>query len=43
VKRPRKNIAESALARLLNLSKQRVEEFHLTLTEYAIQRFLYRL
>jgi len=43
MKPPRKNIAESARARLLSLSKQRGEEFHLTLAEYAVERFLYRL
>jgi len=38
-----KNIAESVRARLLNLSKQRGDEFQLTLANYVIERFLYRL
>jgi predicted nucleotidyltransferase component of viral defense system len=43
MKSPRKNIAESVRARLLNLSKQRGDEFQLTLATYVIERFLYRL
>jgi hypothetical protein len=43
MKSARKNIAESVRARLLNLSKQRGDEFQLTLTNYVIERFLYRL
>jgi len=43
MKSPRKNIAESVRARLLNLSKQRGDEFQLTLANYVIERFLYRL
>jgi predicted nucleotidyltransferase component of viral defense system len=43
MKSERKNIAESVRARLLNLSKHRGDEFQLTLANYAIERFLYRL
>ena len=43
MKSPRKNVAESVRARLLNLSKERGDEFQLTLADYAIERFLYRL
>src|ERR1035438_9224177 len=43
MKSPKKNVAESVRARLLNLSKERGDEFHLTLADYAIERFLYRL
>jgi len=43
MKSARKNIAESVRARLLNLSKQRGDEFQLTLANYVIERFLYRL
>jgi predicted nucleotidyltransferase component of viral defense system len=43
MKSTRKNIAESVRARLLNLSKQRGDEFQLTLANYVIERFLYRL
>ena len=37
------NLAASARQRLLNLSKKQGEDFNLTLTRYAIERFLYRL
>ena len=40
MKSPKKNIAESVRARLLNLSKERGDEFHLTLADYVIERFL---
>lgn len=43
MKSPKKNVAESVRARLLNLSKERDEEFHLTLADYVTERFLYRL
>jgi predicted nucleotidyltransferase component of viral defense system len=43
MKSPKKNVAESVRARLLNLSKERGDEFHLTLADYVIERFLYRL
>jgi predicted nucleotidyltransferase component of viral defense system len=43
MKSERKNIAESVRARLLNLSKHRGDEFQLTLANYVIERFLYRL
>ena len=43
MKSPKKNVAESVRARLLNLSKERGDEFHLTLADYAIERFLFRL
>jgi predicted nucleotidyltransferase component of viral defense system len=38
-----KNIAASVRARLLNLSRKRDEDFKLTLANYVIERFLYRL
>ena len=43
MKSPKKNVAESVRARLLNLSKERGDEFQLTLADYVIERFLYRL
>ena len=43
MKSPKKNVAESVRARLLTLSKKRGDEFHLTLADYVIERFLYRL
>jgi predicted nucleotidyltransferase component of viral defense system len=43
MKSPKKNVAESIRARLLNLSKERGDEFQLTLADYVIERFLYRL
>ncbi len=43
MKSAKKNIAESVRARLLNLSKQHGDEFQLTLANYVIERFLYRL
>jgi hypothetical protein len=38
-----RNIPASVRQRLLNLSKQRHEEFQNVLTRYAIERFLFRL
>ncbi|HFU74761.1 MAG TPA: nucleotidyl transferase AbiEii/AbiGii toxin family protein [Arcobacter sp.] len=38
-----KNIAASVQQRLLNLSRQRSEDFNFILTKYALERFLYRL
>ncbi len=38
-----KNIAASVKQRLLNLSRQRAEDFNFVLTKYALERFLYRL
>lgn len=38
-----KNIAASIRQRLLNLAKQRNEDFNYVLTQYAMQRLLYRL
>ncbi|WP_245509405.1 nucleotidyl transferase AbiEii/AbiGii toxin family protein [Bradyrhizobium zhanjiangense] len=43
MRKPPKNIAASVRARLLNLSKERNEPFELILTQYAIERLLYRL
>ena len=43
MKFPKKNVAESVRARLLTLSKKRGDEFQLTLADYVIERFLYRL
>ena len=37
------NVAASVRARLLNLSRERGEEFHGLLTRYALERLLYRL
>ena len=37
------NVAASVRARLLNVSKERREDFTLTLMNYAAERFLYRL
>ena len=39
----RKNTAASVKQRLLNLSRQRGEEFNLLLVRYGIERLLYRL
>jgi hypothetical protein len=41
--RPPVNVAASVRARLLNLSRQRNVEFQLMLSEFAIERLLYRL
>lgn len=38
-----KNVADSVRDRLLNLSRQRNEDFNLLLVRFAIERFLYRL
>lgn len=38
-----RNIAASVRARLLNLARQRSEDFHVLLTRYAVERLLYRL
>lgn len=38
-----KNVGASVRARLLNLSKERNEAFDLLLTQYALERLLYRL
>lgn len=43
MKRPPTNIAHSVRARLLNVAKESKEEFHYTLTRYAIERLLVRL
>ena len=37
------NVAASVRQRLLNLSRQRGEDFNLVLTQYGIERWLYRL
>jgi predicted nucleotidyltransferase component of viral defense system len=42
-KKPLQNIPASIKARLLQLSKQRREDFNYLLTRYAVDRFLYRL
>jgi hypothetical protein len=39
----RRNVPESIRARLLNLSRDRHEDFNLTLSRYVAERFLYRL
>lgn len=38
-----KNLAASVQARLLNVARQRGEDFQLVLTRYALERLLYRL
>ncbi len=38
-----RNVPESIRARLLNLSRDRHEDFNLTLSRYVAERFLYRL
>ncbi len=38
-----KNIAVSVRDRLLNLARERGEDFQLTLTRYGLERLLYRL
>ncbi|MDM8560097.1 nucleotidyl transferase AbiEii/AbiGii toxin family protein [Candidatus Parabeggiatoa sp. HSG14] len=43
MKKSPKNIAASVRQRLLNLSRQRTEDFNFVLTKYALERFLYRL
>ncbi|MEZ4621980.1 MAG: nucleotidyl transferase AbiEii/AbiGii toxin family protein [Caldilineaceae bacterium] len=40
---PKSNIATSVRQRLLNLRQQRQEDFNLILSQYAIERFLYRI
>lgn len=42
-KRPARNVAASVRQRLLNLAKERGEEFNVVLARYAVERFLYRL
>jgi hypothetical protein len=42
-KRPARNLAASVRQRLLNLAKERGEEFNLVLARYAVERFLFRL
>jgi len=42
-KRKSKNLDISVHQRLLNLSRERNEDFNLILTKYAVERFLYRL
>jgi predicted nucleotidyltransferase component of viral defense system len=41
--RPAKNIAASVRQRLMNLRQARGEDYNALLTQYAIERFLYRL
>jgi hypothetical protein len=41
--RPPRNVAASVRARLLELSRRRGVEFQLVLSEFAIERLLYRL
>lgn len=43
MRKPPKNVGASVRARLLNLSKERNEPFDLLLTQYALERLLYRL
>jgi predicted nucleotidyltransferase component of viral defense system len=43
MRKPLQNVGASIRARLLNLSKQRNEPFELLLTQYALERLLYRL
>ena len=37
------NVGASVRARLLNLAKQHNQQFHLLLTRFVLERFLYRL
>ncbi len=41
--KPKKNVAASIRQRLLNLSRQRKEDFGLILTKYGLERILFRL
>jgi predicted nucleotidyltransferase component of viral defense system len=43
MRKPLKNVGASVRARLLNLSRERNEPFDLLLTQYALERLLYRL
>jgi predicted nucleotidyltransferase component of viral defense system len=43
MRKPLQNVGASVRARLLNLSQQRNEPFELLLTQYALERLLYRL
>ena len=43
MKRPLANVAASVRQRLLNLARQRGEEFQSLLTRYANERLIYRL
>lgn len=43
MRKPLQNVGASVRARLLNLSKERNEPFELLLTQYALERLLYRL
>jgi hypothetical protein len=43
VKKPVANVSASVRQRLLNLAKDRKEDFGLVLTRYGLERFLYRL
>jgi hypothetical protein len=40
---PPRNLAASVRQRLLNLAKERQEDFNLTLTRYGLERTMYRL
>ena len=40
---PGKNIAASVKQRLLNLARERGEEFNLVLNRYGVERLLYRV
>jgi predicted nucleotidyltransferase component of viral defense system len=43
MRKPPQNVGASVRARLLNLSKERNEPFEFLLTQYALERLLYRL
>jgi hypothetical protein len=43
MKKPHKDVGASVRARLLQLAKQRGDDFQLLLTRYANERLLYRL
>jgi hypothetical protein len=43
LKRPTINLAASVRQRLLNLARERKEDFGLILTKYGLERFLYRI
>ncbi len=42
-RKQRRDVAASVRDRLLNLARERGEDFHLILTRYAVERLLYRL
>ncbi|QQO23794.1 nucleotidyl transferase AbiEii/AbiGii toxin family protein [Bradyrhizobium diazoefficiens] len=43
MRKPLRNVGASVRGRLLNVSKERNEPYELLLTQYALERLLYRL